>query len=274
MARWHEAGQIEQMNFSDNKFTAHIRHWAHHWGPHLGRQLVDTIYPPQCAACHHVVDEHGLLCSACWSQANFILPPLCDCCGTPFEFDQGQGSLCLRCLAKPPAFARARAALVYDDIARILVLSFKYGDRLDPALSYAQMMYRAGDELLAEADIIAPVPLHWTRLFKRRYNQSAILAQHLGRMAATPFAPDLLVRTRRTPSQAFMKREDRLRNVQRAFDVKAENRASLIGKNILLIDDVLTTGATVENCADTLYKAGAETVNVLTLARVKLPGQE
>jgi len=160
--------------------------------------------------------------------------------------------------------------LVYDDIARKLVLSFKHGDRLDPALSYAQMMFRAGDELLAEADIIAPVPLHWTRLFKRRYNQSAILAQHLGRMSETLFVPDLLIRTRRTPSQAFMKREDRLRNVQRAFEVKADNKMLMAGKNILLIDDVLTTGATVENCADTLYKAGAGTVNVLTLARVKL----
>ena len=254
------------MNFSSNDLASMSRY--------LGRRVVDTIYPPQCAACHGVVEVHGQLCGNCWSQANFIRSPLCTCCGSPFEFDQGAGAICFVCLTRRPRFAKARAALAYDDIARQLVLSFKHGDRLDPGVSFARMMLRAGDALAAEADVIAPVPLHWTRLFARRYNQSAILAGHVAALSGRVFVPDLLLRNRRTKSQAFMKRADRLRNVRRAFEVNPTCMESLKGQNVLLIDDVLTTGATVENCADSLYKAGADTVNVLTLARVLIPSKD
>jgi ComF family protein len=176
------------------------------------------------------------------------------------------------CLANRPVYACARGAMIYDDIARTLVLSFKHGDRLDPAASYARMMVRAGGELVESADVIVPVPLHWTRLFKRRYNQSAILAQHIGEQANRVFLADVLVRAKRTRPQGFMKRAERLRNVHNAFAVHRKHAETVRGLNILLIDDVLTTGATVGNCAQSLYKAGADTVNVLTLARARLPG--
>jgi ComF family protein len=233
---------------------------------------MDAIYPPQCAACHQVVAQHGQLCAKCWSQATFIQPPYCACCGAPFEYDHGDGSICVSCLANRPAYSQARAAMIYDDIARTLVLSFKHGDRLGPALSYAQMMARAGADIIESADVIVPVPLHWTRLFKRRYNQSAILGQHIALLANKTHLPDGLVRRKRTPPQAFMKRAERLRNVRNAFDVHPKHGDAIRGKTILIIDDVLTTGATVENCTQSLYKAGADTVNVLTLARARWPG--
>ncbi|TDI58066.1 MAG: ComF family protein [Alphaproteobacteria bacterium] len=162
--------------------------------------------------------------------------------------------------------------MIYNDIARTLVLSFKHGDRLDPAASYAQMMVRAGGKLVESADLIVPVPLHWTRLFKRRYNQSAILAQHIAVLANKTHLPDGLVRNKRTRPQGFMKRAERLRNVRNAFNVHPKHADAIRGKTVLVIDDVLTTGATVDNCAESLYKAGADTVNVLILARARLPG--
>ena len=237
-------------------------------------RLVDAVFPPQCASCHALVASHGQLCADCWSEAEFITEPICATCGVPFEFDQGTGAVCLACLEYPPSYRKARGPMAYNDIARKLVLSFKHGDRLDPAAAYMRLMMRVGQPLLAEADLVVPVPLHWSRLLKRRYNQSAILAQLLAKEAGKAYVPEILIRQRRTPSQASLDRAHCRNNVKGAFVVPAKYGPSVKGKAVLLVDDVLTTGATVENCAQTLYKAGATTVDVLTLARVRHPGAE
>jgi predicted amidophosphoribosyltransferase len=209
----------------------------------VGTVLLDALLPARCLACPEPVGAPGALCPACWGALAFIAPPLCACCGTPFEFEgqSAQGILCGACIADPPVYARARAALRYDDGSRSLILRFKHGDRTHAAPAFGRWLARAGSDLLADAELIVPVPLHWTRLFARRYNQSA-----LGRLG----------------------RAGRERNVRGAFAVPAGRRARIEGRRVLLVDDVLTTGATIEACARALLSAGAETVDALTLARV------
>lgn len=179
---------------------------------------------------------------------------------------------CAACVAVDPPYERARAAIAYDDGSRGLILGFKHGDRLDAVPAFAPWMARAGRELLAEADLLVPVPLHWTRLFVRRYNQASVLAQAVGRLAGRPVAPDLLVRRRRTRSLGTFGPRQRAETVRGAFAVAPRWRASVPGARIVLVDDVLTTGATVGACIRALNKAGASAVDVLTLARVVRPG--
>ena len=244
-----------------------------------GRRLLDVILPPHCLACGGMVDEPGSLCPPCWDAVTFLGPPACACCGTPFEYDAGAGVLCAACIRRPPVYERARAVLVYDDASRSMILGFKHGDRTEAAPAFGRWLARAGADLLAEADIIAPVPLHWTRFWRRRYNQSALLAQAVARGALTggrhlPVIPDLLVRRRRTPSQGGLGASARARNVRGAFRLKPKFQARLLGARVLLVDDVFTTGATVEACARVLLRAGAGAVDVLTLARVARPRAE
>lgn len=239
----------------------------------FGTAALDLLLPPQCLSCRQVVAAPGTLCGACFAKVRFLSTPCCAACGAPFEFDPGGAdALCGNCIRERPSYDRARAVFRYDDSSRSLILAFKHGDRIDAAPAYARWLARAGDALIADADLIAPVPLHWTRLFHRRYNQSALLANALARLAERPAAPDLLRRRRRTPSQGGLGRAERVRNVRGAFAVRAGSRAPVAGKRILLVDDVLTTGATVEACASALLKAGALAVDVLTLARVVRDG--
>lgn len=233
-----------------------------------GRRLLDTVLPPRCLACGVVVDAVGALCTGCWPRVAFLTPPRCACCGLPFEFDLGADALCGACAAGRPPFARARAAFRYDEGSKELILRFKHADRTDAAPAFARWMARAGPELLAEADIVAPVPLHRFRLFMRRYNQAALLATVIGRLAGKPAINDLLVRRRRTPSQGGLGAAARRRNVAGAFAVHPGRRDALTDKRVLLIDDVLTTGATVSACSSALLRSGAAAVDVLTLARV------
>jgi predicted amidophosphoribosyltransferase len=186
----------------------------------IGRHLLDAVFPPQCPVCAAIVQDHAQLCPRCWSQVRFIGEPCCGCCGVPLEFDAGDEALCLQCLTDRPAFDQARAVMLYDDFSRGLVLRFKHGDRLDPAPAFARWMARAGRQLLDGAHMIAPVPLHWTRLLARRYNQSAILARQIARDGGPVFVPDLLLRTRGTPSQGALNRKERAANVKGAFIVR------------------------------------------------------
>jgi len=238
------------------------------------RSALDALLPPQCLACGEIVGEPGTLCGPCWAALNFVAAPLCRTCGRPFEVaaDEGaQDAVCGGCIARPPAFAAARAALLYDDASRRLVLGFKRADRTHAVPAFARWMARAGASLLAEADIVTPVPLHWSRLLARRYNQAALLANALAGLAGKRALPDLLRRRRRTPTQGGLGRSARFRNVAGAFEIVARHRAKIVDKHSLLIDDVLTTGATVEACAKALLRAGASNVSVLTLARVLRP---
>jgi len=234
----------------------------------LSGRVLDLLLPPRCLACGVEVVRPGALCPACWDEVSFIAPPYCALCGYPFEFDPGPDALCAACLREPPAFDRARAVMRYDARGRALVLGFKHGDRTEGAPSYAAWLARAGAELLADAELLAPVPLHWRRQFARRYNQAALLAGALARHDGVPLVPDLLRRRRATPSQGHLSAAARARNVAGAFAVDPARAAGLKGRRVLLIDDVLTTGATAAACAAALRRAGAAGVDVLVLARV------
>ncbi len=231
----------------------------------LGTALLDLLLPPRCLGCGAAVTAAGTLCAPCWRGMTFLGAPCCACCGAPFDFEPGREALCGACARLHPPFARARAALRYDEASRRLILGFKHGDRLHLAPALGTWMRRAGAELVAEADLLVPVPLHWTRLFARRYNQAAVLAHAIHAAGGPPVGADCLVRRRRTPSQGKRNAAARERNVRGAFAVKPGRAVK--GRRILLIDDVFTTGATVGECARILRRAGARQVDVLTLAR-------
>jgi ComF family protein len=231
----------------------------------LGRAL-DLVFPPQTLDGAAPPQSQGLSADG-WSKVRFIAEPLCDGCGAPFEYEQD--GRCAACLARPRAFDRARSACLYDEASRDLILQFKHADRVDLAGLFTGWIGRAAGELLDDADAVAPVPLHPWRLLHRRYNQAAEIARPLARRHGLIFLPDALVRARRTESQGGKSGSGRRRNVAGAFTVPPGRRRQVEGRRILLIDDVLTTGATAEACAKALLKAGARAVDLATVARVR-----
>ena len=239
----------------------------------VGRAALDLLLPPQCLSCEAIVDAPGRLCPACFRATGFITAPLCACCGVPFSY-AGQGGvagLCPTCQLAPPAFQTARAALRYDAQARPIILAFKHGDRMEIAKGLVPLMARAGAALLARADVLVPVPLHRRRLFARRYNQAALLAQALGRLADRPAMLDALIRHRATAPLGERTAAERAVEVDGAFRTRPSRGAMLAGRRVLLIDDVMTSGATANACARALQAAGAAAVDVLVAARVPDP---
>ncbi len=237
----------------------------------LGLTL-DIALPQLCAACREPVEDSGL-CAGCWGKLSFIAPPYCERLGIPFVYDPGPGVLSMEAIADPPAYRRARAAVRYDDVARTLVHAFKYGDRLDLAPTMGRWMANAGRELLREADTIVPVPLHWRRQWMRRFNQSALLSQVISGSAGVPVAPLALRRVKATPQQVGLSQSARALNVQGAFRVSTNGKAEVAGRRLILVDDVLTSGATVDACARALLRAGAANIDVLVFARVVAGGR-
>lgn len=232
--------------------------------------LVSTVlFPPVCAGCRNLVREPGTLCAGCWPRVRFIERPWCEVTGVPFQHDMGEGAVSPAAIADPPPYARARAAVSYAGAARQIVQSLKYRDRTDLAPWMASWMLRAGSELLPDADLVVPVPLHRRRFFQRRFNQSAELGRHVARLAGLPFSAEALTRNRRTRQQVGLRANERQDNVRGAFRVV--DASAIRGRRVLLIDDVITTGATVAAVSQALMKAGAREVDVLAFARA-LPG--
>jgi len=236
------------------------------WSKANLRYLADLILPPVCIHCHEPVTEHGLLCAACWQGIDFITPPLCDRLGVPLPYASDAPTLSTAALREPPVFGRARAAARFNGAMRNLIHSFKYADRHEGADMFAHLMQAAGGELLSEADMLMPVPLHPQKLWKRRFNQAAILAGKLSMLTGLPVDVTSLQRKRRTPSQVGLSFTDRQSNVAAAFRLRAGRASHVRGKRILLIDDVLTTGATVSACARVLKEGGAAEVDCLAIA--------
>lgn len=237
----------------------------------VARSALNALLPARCMLCPAAVADEGALCASCWDELRFLGPPACACCGYPFEFEVPQETLCAACSLRPPVYDRARAVFAYDDASRALILSFKHADQIHRAPAFGRWLARSGAELLDDAEMLVPVPLHRWRLFARRYNQAALLAHALGRETGIPVVPDLLRRRRRTPSQGRLSRSARIRNVRGAIALWEGQGNRVRGAHVLLLDDVQTTGATVEECARVLKRAGAAAVDVLTLARVVRP---
>ena len=236
------------------------------------RRAVDIVLPPRCLGCGAMVADPGAVCPSCWGAIDFITAPMCVCCGLPFAYDTGPEAICGDCARQPPLFGRARSVMTYGDASRRFVLAFKHADRTDAAPAWGAWLARAGSDLLAEANLIVPVPLHRRRLIARRYNQSALLAQALGRETGLPVAVDAVMRTRPTPSQGRMNRSERASNVAGAFTVRPRRISAVRGARIVLVDDVMTTGATLTACIRALQAAGAANVDALPLARVTRTG--
>ena len=260
----------EQRHFRLDTAFQHGRSWLKAGVGHL----VSIVYPPVCIACQAATGQAQALCPACWGGIGFIERPYCERLGTPFAVDLGPGLLSPAAIADPPVFTRARAVCRFDGAARDLVHRLKYGDRTDLSLTLGRMMAQAGRELLGEAEIVVPVPLHRTRLWSRRFNQAAALAGVVSRQAGLPLAPALLTRVRRTRQQVGLSRAQRIDNLQGAFRVPDAMRPQIDGRRVLLIDDVLTTGATANAAARALLRGGARDVDILTFARVVTDGRE
>ena len=238
----------------------------------VGRRALDFVLPPVCLRCRTLVADPQSLCAACWGELKFLAEPLCACCGLSFPHALGEGVKCAACLTRPPQFDQARAAIAYDDASRDLILPLKHADRLEAAPVFGRWMANAAADLIARADLVIPVPLHWRRLATRRYNQAAVLAHEIARKNRLPVDTASLLRPNASISQGEMpSARARLKNVARAFTVGAAQQNRIAGRRILLVDDVLTTGATLGACAKALKRAGAVSVSAVTLARVVRP---
>jgi ComF family protein len=241
------------------------------WGKNLWRGVIDFLVPPKCLVCREPVLEPASLCHACWSNLKHIDAPFCNVLGVPFAYDQGEGAISPAALAEPPQWDRARAAVAFDEASRRIVHALKYRDTLEAGLLMGRLMARAGRQLIQEADVIIPVPLHRLRLWSRRFNQAAILSQQISRQFGKDYRTDLLQRSKASRSQVGLSFDERRRNVAKVFQVMPEGAGTLAGRRVLLVDDVLTTGATAGSCAAVLKKAGAAQVDVLTFALVLEP---
>lgn len=232
---------------------------------------LDFLLPPLCFGCAGEVEVQGGLCPPCWAGLNFITRPYCVSCGFPFSHDMPEGVLCASCHQQKPRFEAARSAFAYNHDSRPIVLSFKHGGRTEGLSTMAKWLAQASAEFIKEVDVIIPVPLHGLRLLSRKFNQSALLADALSGLSGVPANPFILKRVKNTKTQGGLTRAQREKNVRAAFAVDEKAKINLKGKTALLIDDVFTTGATVDNCTLALQKAGAKTIYVLTLARVVEP---
>ena len=234
------------------------------------RQIVkpalDFALPERCPACGAITADGANFCVDCWPRLHFMNPPWCAACARPFAQEQDEGAVCATCLSDPPLHDGIRAAVAYDDLSRQIILRLKYGGKIGLAKLVARQLVRHLPDERSNI-IIAPVPLHWTRLWSRSFNQSALIAQELARLGRLQCCPDLLLRVRRTPSMRGLSFKERRKSVARAFVVNPAKLTSLSGARVILVDDVLTTGATSDGCIKALKKSGAKWVQLFCWAR-------
>ncbi len=235
---------------------------------YLWDSVINFIFPQQCCICKSYLGMDGAVCANCLAKLDFISNPKCECCGLPFEFklkNAKQKLLCPNCIKKPYKFDKAISSVKYNEFSKKIILPLKHGDKTQYAKFIANIMTMSGRDIATDSDFIIPVPIHLTRMLKRKYNQASLIANHLSKVYKKPVLYSTLIRSKSTPSQGHLSERERKQNVSGVFSVKHSERIK--GKNILLIDDVFTTGATVNECAKILKKAGANKIFVLTFAR-------
>jgi ComF family protein len=239
------------------------------------KRIVSMLYPARCSSCRQFVSEGSWVCAECYRELVFITDPRCACCSLPFEYHVPNASatqeaatlLCAECIQQPPLFAKASSILVYNDAAAKIIHSLKYQDNTHLATPLATWMMRMREEVLQHADYLIPVPMHRKRLFHRKYNQAALLAQALSKQCGIPTLLEALIRQHHTQSQAGLTRKQRLKNVRHATKIHPYYGQQVRNKYCVLIDDVMTTGATLQICTKLLLKAGAARVDIMTIAR-------
>ena len=234
---------------------------------------IRTIYPPECVLCRALTETDFALCGSCWRETPFVFGLVCDLCGQPLPGEDTDELVhCDDCMTIARPWTKGRTAMVYDDKGKQIVLALKHSDREDLARPAAQWLARAAADLPLETSILVPVPLHWRRLLSRRYNQSAILARSLSKHSGAQMIPDALLRPRKTPSLGGLNRDARFAALQGSITINPAMASQVEGRDMILMDDVMTSGATLAACTEALMMAGANGVNVLTLARaVKAP---
>lgn len=240
------------------------------------RFMLDLVLPPTCSSCGTEVDQPHSLCPACFSRFHPVTAPHCDQCGVPLPARTylGADARCVRCERHPPPWQKGRAACLYDEGSRDLILALKYADRTENALFLARQMNRAGADILREADFLVPVPVHWRRLVQRRYNQAALLARAVSRLSGVPVLVDALCRPHATTRLAGFSAAERAAEMRDAIRVREKRQPRLAGKKIILVDDVLTTGSTAGACTEALMEAEVQSVMILAAARTVPPDSE
>ncbi len=230
------------------------------------KPALDFALPERCPACGAIAMDGTNFCADCWPKLRFMCPPWCAACGLPFAYEQANDALCATCLADPPIHEGIRAAVAYDNMSRQIILRLKYGGKIGLAKLVARQLLRHLPDDRSDI-LVVPVPLHWTRLWSRSFNQSALIAQELARLGGMRYSVDLLLRTRRTPNMRGLSAKQRRQTVAKAFAINPARLDLARGARIILIDDVLTTGATSDGCIKALKKSGASWVQLFCWAR-------
>lgn len=240
------------------------------------RKITKYLFPNRCLKCSKTIEDKSSICYQCFDKIDFITYPNCKSCGRPFEFDNGVNTICPTCIKdKRPVIKYNRSCFEYSNIAKSMIFAFKFYDKTNLAKIFAKWMVKAGEDFFKDnkrniktPDVIVPVPLHWTRLITRKYNQSALLANELSKLTDIEVNHQVLKRGKKTKPQVQFNGKARVKNVRDAFVVRKNKGIEVKGKTILLIDDVYTTGATIKECAKALKKEGAEHIYSLTIAKV------
>ncbi len=235
----------------------------------LIENLLSSIFPKTCLICNRIING-GNFCLEDWNRLHFLQTPACNICFQPFEFKIDDEMVCGKCLQKPPEYFKALAVFNYDEASKTLITKFKYFDQINLAKYFAELMFKQAKEILPDVDFIAPIPLHKLRIISRKYNQSALLAKNIATLGDKKLLLDLLIRTKNNKPQASLNQRMRRKNVVGIFKAKERYYQEIKGRNVLLIDDVITTGSTIESCCKVLKKAGVAKIYVLTLAKTTI----